>query len=826
MRGTGTILARELRGYFNSVIAYVFIIVFLLVSCGLFMTTFFLQGTADMRSFFTTLPFVLLVFLPAVTMRLWAEERSHKTDELLLTCPIRTPALVVGKFLAALVFFLCALAGTLVLPIMLAWLGDPDGGALASAYLGTILLGAFLLGLGLFLSGLARDQIVAFVLSLAVGFALFLAGTPFVAGQIDGWVPGLGTLLSRAFGLAERYEDFTRGVVPLDGVFFFLAGTVLFLALNGMLVERRGRSRLEPVFAGGFALTAVLAILAVLVVSTFRGARADWTEDDVFTISGATREILADLEDRVVLTYYVSPEDKMPTMMKALGRDVRDKLEEIADASDGKVEVRVLDPTDPDVAEKAEEAGVQPFQVQSMEQDELSVKLVYSSLVISYLEDDEVLPQVSPLNFPNLEYELVSRIYRLLRDEPPMLALSGAREGLDPQMAQIYQQMGRPVPPPREIYGQVEQFLREAGEYRIQKVDLAAGDEIPENADTLVILEPKGFDQAARSRIAAFLRRGGSVILALQARTYQYQPAGNRGIQVTPQENPPSGVEELLADLGVTVRDEILMDVEQEMLSIPTRTRFGGFNAVMDTPVQVPVQIQVVRDRLDRSAPAVGMTTSLLYLWGSGLELDDAKLDALGLDHEVLFTTTDNAWFVEPDGPLTPEQVDPDEHESAGPVALAVLLRGTFPAPPATAEEAEEPQSANGEETAASSPADAEASDTTTNEDAAEPAGEGRLLVVGSARMFSDGILGAHDNGLLLVNAVDTLTLGPELVDIRGKSLKPRTFETPQGGAKLWWRFFAVGMVPLLVALVGIARAMLRRRAREQYRREVLRPAA
>src|SRR5919108_3962216 len=163
MRNLWTILRRELAAYYESAIGYIFMIVFLILSVGLFITPFFTVLSADMRAFFTTLPIILCIFLPAVTMRLWAEERKQNTWEMLLTFPMRPHELVLGKFSASLMFFLSALAGTLTVPLMLAVLGTPDPGPIFGAYCGALLLGAFFLSFGLFISALCRDPIVSFV---------------------------------------------------------------------------------------------------------------------------------------------------------------------------------------------------------------------------------------------------------------------------------------------------------------------------------------------------------------------------------------------------------------------------------------------------------------------------------------------------------------------------------------------------------------------------------------------------------------------------------------------------------------------------------------
>ncbi len=128
MSNVVTIFRREFAAYFNSPIAYIFIIVFLALNCGLFMTPFFLTGQADMRDFFGNLPLFLIFFIPALTMRLWAEDKRSGTFELLMTLPMRSAEVMLGKYLAATAFYLVALAGTLPVPIMVNALGNPDGG--------------------------------------------------------------------------------------------------------------------------------------------------------------------------------------------------------------------------------------------------------------------------------------------------------------------------------------------------------------------------------------------------------------------------------------------------------------------------------------------------------------------------------------------------------------------------------------------------------------------------------------------------------------------------------------------------------------------------
>jgi ABC-type transport system involved in multi-copper enzyme maturation permease subunit len=239
MQATLTIFRREFASYFNSPIAYIFIIAFLVLNSGLFMTGFFLNGAADLRSFFGNLPFFLIFFIPAVSMRLWAEDKRTGTFELLMTLPIRAREVMMGKYLAALAFYMIALAGTLPLPIMVSVLGNPDLGAIWSAYIGATLLGGLYLAVGSFTSGLMRDQISAVILGIMACFLIFIVGVPGVAATVDGWLPGLGSFFQHYLGLSGHYEMMLRGVITLGDLAYFLGLTAVFLSLNTLWLKGR-----------------------------------------------------------------------------------------------------------------------------------------------------------------------------------------------------------------------------------------------------------------------------------------------------------------------------------------------------------------------------------------------------------------------------------------------------------------------------------------------------------------------------------------------------------------------------------------------------------
>jgi ABC-type transport system involved in multi-copper enzyme maturation permease subunit len=242
LRDIGVIFRREMGAYFNSPIAYIFIIVFLVLTTVFYTNGFFLAGVADMRDFFGTLPLFLLLFAPALTMRLWSEDQRQGTFELLMTLPMRPAHIVLGKYFASVAIYIIALAGTLTIPLTLLWIGNPDNGAIVSGYVGAVLVGALFLSIGAFVSGLFRDQITAFVVALLACALFVLAGVPFFVAVLDGWVPwggGLGTFLSKSFSIAAHFDGIERGVVSLGDILFFMAFSTVFLILNTYSLERR-----------------------------------------------------------------------------------------------------------------------------------------------------------------------------------------------------------------------------------------------------------------------------------------------------------------------------------------------------------------------------------------------------------------------------------------------------------------------------------------------------------------------------------------------------------------------------------------------------------
>lgn len=237
-----TVFRREMTAYFDLPIASIFAIVFLLVTCGMFINDFFLVGVAEMDAYFAPLPMLMILFLPALSMRSWAEEREINTYEFLRTLPVSPWNLILSKYAASYVFFLVTLAGTAPIVFMLYRLGHPDGGKILASYVGTAGLGAVYLAVSHYLSSLSRDQIVAYLTSVLVLALLYATGNELVAGILDGLWPTLqiGTLLRDIVSPVPHFETFALGILDLHGaLFFLLMGAVPLWMTHGVLERDR-----------------------------------------------------------------------------------------------------------------------------------------------------------------------------------------------------------------------------------------------------------------------------------------------------------------------------------------------------------------------------------------------------------------------------------------------------------------------------------------------------------------------------------------------------------------------------------------------------------
>ncbi|MGC8519633.1 MAG: ABC transporter permease subunit [Steroidobacteraceae bacterium] len=241
MRNVALILRRELASYFATPLAYVFIIIFLVLSNAFtfYVGAFYQRGQADLRPFFMFHPWLYLFLIPALTMKLWAEERKSGSIELLMTLPVKVWEAVLGKYLAAWLFTGLALALTFPIWITVNYLGSPDNGVIFASYVGSLLLAGGFLAIGSCMSALTRNQVVAFILGVCACFVLLLAGYPMVLDAFRGWAPETLIEAIASLSLLTHFQSITRGVLELRDVLYFIMLIGFFLFTTTVAVDLR-----------------------------------------------------------------------------------------------------------------------------------------------------------------------------------------------------------------------------------------------------------------------------------------------------------------------------------------------------------------------------------------------------------------------------------------------------------------------------------------------------------------------------------------------------------------------------------------------------------
>ena len=238
------ICKRELRAYFSTPLAYVFIVIFVALNgaSAFYFGGFFDRGQADLQPLFGFQPWLYLFLVPAVAMRLWAEERKSGTIEFLMTLPVSTVQAVIGKFIAAWIFVVIALAMTFPLWITVNYLGDPDNGVIVASYFGSMLMAGAYLAIGSFVSALTRNQVIAFVIGAAATFLFMMSGLEIVLAAFKGWAPPFVTDLVQSLSFLTHYDNIVQGLIDIRDLIFFLSVMGVFLFANVVMIDLKRES--------------------------------------------------------------------------------------------------------------------------------------------------------------------------------------------------------------------------------------------------------------------------------------------------------------------------------------------------------------------------------------------------------------------------------------------------------------------------------------------------------------------------------------------------------------------------------------------------------
>lgn len=389
----GRVARKELQLFFASPVAWLFLASFVAVCLFTFfwVEAFFARNIADVRPLFEWMPLLLIFLSAALTMRSWSEERRSGTLEHVLTLPVPLWQFVVGKFAACTVILALALAITLPLPITVAALGQLDWGPVIAGYLAAFLLGCSYLAVGLFVSSRTDNGIVALIGSVAVCGLLYLAGSDLLVGFFGG---GAAEAL-RLVGSGARFDSITRGVIDFRDLYYYVAITGAFLALNAYGLER-GRwstqgSRRHGRWRWATGLIIVNLLLAAVWLQQVSALRMDVTQGKLYSLSKPSEAVLTQLEEPLLLRGYFS--DRSHPLLAPLVPQLRDLLREYGVAADGRVRVEFVDPAaDPAAEQEANEEysiSATPFQVADRYQSALVN--AYFNVLVRYGDEHETL---------------------------------------------------------------------------------------------------------------------------------------------------------------------------------------------------------------------------------------------------------------------------------------------------------------------------------------------------------------------------------------------------------------------------------------------------
>lgn len=659
-----TLFRKEIAGFFSSLTGYVVMIVFL-VANSLIMWIMPGQwnlldtGYAGVDTLFVLSPWIFLFLVPAVTMRLFAEERRSGTLELLYSRPLGEGAIIYGKFLASVVLVLLSLLPCIVFVISVWILGETPGnldrGGTAGSFAGLLLLAAVYSAIGLFSSSLTENQVVSFIIAAVLSFTVF---TGFDSLALLPGLQGIDEYVARA-GINEHYRSVSRGVLDMRDVSYFLFVTVLFNEATRIALRRGPVRRPITIIAGAAAVSVIISLLPV---------RIDLTEDKRFTLAEPTRMILKELDKDIRVDVYLDGE--MPVGFKKLRRVTEQYLDEFRIASARKVSYDFINPNEARDATGRDiyhneliSRGLLPVNVMAGDgEGGKTQKRIFPSLTVTcgetvipvnFLRNNPSLPAETNLlhSAEGLEYEIIQAIATASADTIKRVAFIEGHGELD------------------EIYV-ADLTLELARFFNIDRGVIGGVPGIMDQYAAVIIADPSApFDEKDKFVIDQYIMNGGKV-LWLAEEVAVNADSLTQGSTVALYE--PQSFSDMLFRYGARINPYIVQD--EECLLIPLKiTGPGGQPQYVPAPwVYYPLL------RPSQSHPVTRNLNRVKA--GFANYIDTVGRDA-GVKKSLLLTTSGRTRVVAPPAVISLEEAReaiPSELFTAGELPVAVLLEGTF----------------------------------------------------------------------------------------------------------------------------------------------------
>jgi ABC-type uncharacterized transport system involved in gliding motility auxiliary subunit/ABC-type transport system involved in cytochrome c biogenesis permease component len=556
-----TVAKRELASYLTAPLAYIFVVIFLVLT-GFFTFSMeenlFQMGQASLYSFFKWHPWLYLVFVPCVGMRLWAEERRVGTIELLLTKPITPWQAIVGKFVASWIFLGFALFLTFPVVITVNYLGSPDNGLILATYMGSFLMAGTYLAISCMTSAMTRNQVISFILSLVICMFLVMCGTPTVTDYLarfdKPWLVDLVASLS----VMTHFKPFTDGMIDSRDVIFFvlMIGFVLFTTAvilrsyqgaSDNITKRKSFERVLYSTGGVVGMFAVM--IAFYVLSNAVKVRADVTAEKIHTLTPGTKKILGRLDSRVTMRFYSSQGDNgMPPQFKAYAQRVQDLLNEYVDESNGKLKLEKYDPQPDSEAESAATLnGIEGRPGPNGDK-------VYLGLSVTLLNEKFVIPFLAPDRDRLLEYDISRAISRVASQSRPVVGImSGLQifgEAFNPMMHADQQR--------REDWAFVAELKKD---FMVVPIPITATN-IDPHINMLIVFHPVEITDASQYAIDQFVLNGGKLMAFLDPHAFFDQNHDrNKSMSISGDNAAKSTLDKLLKAWGLSMdTDRVLAD--------------------------------------------------------------------------------------------------------------------------------------------------------------------------------------------------------------------------------------------------------------------------
>ena len=427
MKSVWTIAKKEFKNYFVSPVAYIVIGVFLIVVGWFFFSTFFIYNQASLRRLFDLFPYVLALVIPAITMKLFAEEKNTGTLETLKTLPYSDFHIVAGKFLGAFLFSCVMLIPTLSYVIFVSQIGDLDLGAVLGGYLGTLFLIAAFVSIGIFASSITKNQVISFILAALISYFLVLLKTFLVV------IPETFVSFFRILSIGYHFDNFAKGIIDSRDIVYFLSLTVLFFVATLEVIREKDAKREKKILASS-AVRILLYIALILAVNVAENSsstfRKDLTKNRIYSLSKISKESVKQLVEPMTVKVFFSK--NLPAPYNGIEQYLKDLLEEYSVYGGKKFNYQFYDlsskegeitPKIKENQELAESYGIAPIQIQVVEHDEVKFQKAYMGLVIICGDLVEKIPAITSTN--GIEYRITSKIVKINNKINRFLSLKG-----------------------------------------------------------------------------------------------------------------------------------------------------------------------------------------------------------------------------------------------------------------------------------------------------------------------------------------------------------------------------------------------------------------